>query len=132
MAFLAETCSPVHFVGDSDDGDHGVKTDCRSTPLRATRGDGAAHPGRARKSRSRSLLALARPAGVDELYDLRADPAELDNLAGPAETRAAQERLARRLLSHPRECGDAPAVSKLEIALAAQADGSGPPRPARR
>jgi len=70
------------------------------------------------------------PAGVDELYDLRADPAELNNLAGRAETRAAQERLARRLLSHLRECGDAPAASKLEIALAAQADGSGPRRPA--
>jgi arylsulfatase A-like enzyme len=67
------------------------------------------------------------PAGVDELYDLRADPAELNNLAGRAETRAVEERLARRLLGHLRECGDARAASKLEIALAAQADGSGPP-----
>jgi hypothetical protein len=84
------------------------------------------------KSRSRSLLALARRAGVDELYDLGADPAELNNLAGRAETRAAQERLARRLLGHLRECGDAPAAGKLEIALAVQADGSGPRRPAGR
>ena len=72
------------------------------------------------------------PAGVDELYDLRADPAELNNLAGRAETRAAQERLARRLLGHLRECGDARAASKLQIALAAQAHGSGSRRPARR
>jgi len=25
LAFLGETCSPVHFVGDSDDSDHGMK-----------------------------------------------------------------------------------------------------------
>jgi arylsulfatase A-like enzyme len=58
------------------------------------------------------------PAGNDELYDLRADPAEMNNLAGRTEKKAVEAELARRLLAHVKETGDSLAVGKLEAALA--------------
>ena len=48
------------------------------------------------------------PAGVDELYDLEADPTETENLAarGDPESRAIVERMTRRLFAELRETGD--------------------------
>jgi arylsulfatase A-like enzyme len=43
---------------------------------------------------------------VPELYDLRRDPWELENLAGRAEYREVEERLRRRLLERAIEAGD--------------------------
>jgi arylsulfatase A-like enzyme len=57
------------------------------------------------------------PAGPDELYDLRKDPAEMVNLAGSAENRAIQERLSRRLLAHLEETGDAMLAAKMKTAM---------------
>jgi arylsulfatase A-like enzyme len=54
------------------------------------------------------------PAGVDELYDLRQDPAERHNLAGTLETKSIENDLARRLLGHLEQCGDALAAAKLK------------------
>lgn len=54
------------------------------------------------------------PAGVDELYDLRKDPAEMHNLAGKPETRSVENDLARRLLAHLEECGDTLPATKLK------------------
>jgi arylsulfatase A-like enzyme len=53
------------------------------------------------------------PAGVDELYDLAADPPEMTNLSGRGEHRAAERQLQARLLAHLTDCGDSVLHSKL-------------------
>jgi len=57
------------------------------------------------------------PAGVDELYDLRKDQGEMNNLAGRPEIRGVQDALARRLLAHLEQAGDAVPAVKLKSAL---------------
>lgn len=54
------------------------------------------------------------PCGVDELYDLAADPGEISNLSGRAETRAVERDLQARLLAHLQESGDSLLHSKLK------------------
>ncbi|MFB3826774.1 MAG: sulfatase-like hydrolase/transferase [Bryobacteraceae bacterium] len=56
------------------------------------------------------------PAGVDELYDLRKDPAEMHNLAGAPGAQSVENEMARRLLAHLEECGDAAAAAKMRAA----------------
>lgn len=56
------------------------------------------------------------PAGVDELYDLRKDPAEMVNLAGNAEMKSFEGHLARRLLLHLEQTGDAIPAAKMKAA----------------
>jgi len=56
------------------------------------------------------------PAGVDELYDLRKDPAEMNNLAGKPETKAIENDLAQRLLAHLEQTGDALSAAKVKAA----------------
>lgn len=59
------------------------------------------------------------PAGVDELYDLRQDPVEMNNLAGRPEMRGVEETLARRLLAHLAQSEDTLPAGKLAAALKA-------------
>lgn len=53
------------------------------------------------------------PCGVDELYDLRQDPAEMHNLAGAPAMREVERRLAGRLLAHLEETEDRMLAGKL-------------------
>ncbi len=54
------------------------------------------------------------PAGVDALYDLKADPAEMHNLAVANPAPAVLASLQRRLLEHLRAVGDKMLAEKLE------------------
>jgi arylsulfatase A-like enzyme len=60
------------------------------------------------------------PAGADELYDLRKDPGEMNNIAGRPEFQPLQEGLARRLLAHMEQTEDAPLARKLKGRLDAR------------
>lgn len=53
------------------------------------------------------------PAGVDELYDLREDPAEMRNLAGRSESQAVERAMQDRLLAHLKASGDRLIAEKL-------------------
>lgn len=55
------------------------------------------------------------PAGADELYDLRRDPAEMTNLAGKPAMQSVENELAERLLTHLDECGDVVPAAKLKL-----------------
>ncbi len=63
------------------------------------------------------------PAGVDELYDLRKDPLEMNNLAAGPEVSAVQGELARRLLAHLDETGDTLPASKLRTHINSRTSG---------
>jgi arylsulfatase A-like enzyme len=54
------------------------------------------------------------PAGVDEFYDLKADPGEMNNLAAAKAPPAALRPLQERLLAHLAESGDAMLHAKLK------------------
>lgn len=60
------------------------------------------------------------PAGADELYDLRKDPGEMNNLAGQPGFQPLQEGLARGLLAHLERTEDAPLARKLKGRLDAR------------
>jgi arylsulfatase A-like enzyme len=61
------------------------------------------------------------PCGVDELYDLGSDPAEMNNLSGKSGLHEKESELQRRLLAHLDAAGDHMLASKLRAFI-------GPPR----
>ena len=68
------------------------------------------------------------PAGIDELYDLRSDPGEMNNLAAKPETSGVQTGLAQRLLVHLQETGDNLIAPRLQTYLKAGSGKSAPRR----
>jgi len=64
------------------------------------------------------------PVGVDEFYDLRADPAEMNNLATIPGPSPAMRTLQQRLLSHLAETKDAMLYAKFKEYLSVSAAGS--------
>jgi choline-sulfatase len=93
-----DTCEPHCFEGRSAGDQAGRGEDHVYYPKGRLQQDHPESVCRAVMIRTMTHKLVRRPGGVSELYDLVADPYELDNLWGRPKAAAAQRELERRLL----------------------------------